>query len=201
MSFWTSPLGLEITGSEKDAFLPDFTVIPEGTMALGMVKSCQVIDAQPTQFKDAEKYIEVVYKLVDGEFKNQEVTHKIKVFQGKPEAIHRNLNMLKLLMMLCSFKPTHKGEPTNDDLRQLQGKVVGIKIGEWSMPRDDGAIAEGNFVREVHPSTGFVCETGVKAEVRHAPVPPPQAQSTGVESAFSRNPAGMAAQLDDDVPF
>ena len=192
MSFWTSPINQPITGSEKDAFIQDFTIIPEGTMAIGVIKSCTVEDKAATQYSEATKFIQVIYKLADGEFKNREVTQKIKVFDGKPEAIHRSLNMLKLLMTLCSYQPDHSREPTNQDLANLHGKVLGLKIGDWSMPREDGTIGEGNFIRELHPATGFKCETGVKAEITHT--------RSSVESAFSRNQPVKDSLL-DDVPF
>jgi hypothetical protein len=192
MSFWNSPTNQPITGSEKDAFIPDFTLIPEGTMAIGVIKSCTVENKEATQYSEANKFIQVVYKLADGEFKNREVTQKIKVFDGKPEAIHRSLNMLKLLMMLCNYQPTHSNEPTNQDLANLHGKVIGLKIGEWSMPRADGSIGEGNFIREIHTPAGFKCETGVKAEVTHS--------RSSVDSAFSRN-STVKDDLDTDLPF
>ena len=194
MSFWTSPTGNPITGSPDKAFIKDFATIPEGTMALASIKSFEVTHTQANEFRDGEKFIEVKYKLIDGDFKNREVSQKIKVFEGKPEQIERNLNMLKLVMDLCSFKPIHNEEPTNDELSRMNGKIVGIKIGEWSMPKADGTTMDGNFVREVHASTGFVCETGVKKEVVHT--------NSAVETAFSRNPYPTNnIGVDSDLPF
>jgi len=196
MSFWKSPTGKAITGNERDSFLQDFSVIPDGTMALASIKMCMIIEADATQYKEAERYIEVIYKLIDGEFKNREVKQKIKVFAGKPESIHRNLNMLKLLMTLCEFKPTHNEEPTESELGSLCDKIVGIKIGEWSIPTQDGGIIDGNNVREVHPSNNFECETGIKKE-------PAQSSPTKshVDSAFSRNAKDGFKDLNDDIPF
>jgi hypothetical protein len=192
--FWTSPTGHEITGSEKDSHLQDFSVIPDGTQALAAIKSCMVVEAAATQYKPEDKYIEVVYKIVSDEFKNREVTQKIKVFNGKPEQIHRNLNLLKRLMMLCNYKPTHNNEPTNQDLAAMNGKVLGIKIAEWSMPKADGTgVLDGNWVSEVHPAKDFKCETGVKMEVTHTNSP--------LDSAFSRNPKGVGDDLESDIPF
>ena len=190
--FWNAPTGNKITGTPDKAFLQDFTTIPDGTMALASIKSFMIIDAPETQYKAAQKYIEVVYKLIDGDFKNRQVTQKIKPFDGKPESVERNLNMLLLVMNLCGFKPTHNNEPSNDELASMNGKVVGVKILEWSMPKNDGSgIMEGNFVGEVYASTGFVCETGIKMEVVHAPV----------QTAFDRNPRGGVDVLEDDIPF
>jgi hypothetical protein len=192
-NFWVSPTGQEITGSAKDSFLQDFTTIPDGTTALAAIKSCSVVEAPATQYKEADKFIEVIYNIVSDDYKNREVTQKIKVFNGKPEQIHRNLNMLKRLFMLCNYKPTHNNEPTNQDLSAMVGKILGIKIAEWSMPKQDGGMMEGNFVREINDAKGFECNVGVKMEVTHTASP--------VESAFSRNPGGFSEVLADDIPF
>lgn len=187
--FWESPLGQQITGLEQDAFVPDFTTIPEGTMALGIIKSCATVIKKANEFRDEERYIEVIYKLVDGEYKNREVSQKIKVFSENAETVHRNLNMLKLLMTLCNFKPSHNNEPTPQDLGQLIGKLIGLKIGEWSMKSSNGSMMEGNFIREIHPTTEFKSVSGVKV------------QKDPPESALNRHQNRMPPMIDDDIPF
>ncbi len=192
-NFWTSPSGSPITGSPDSAFLKDFTTIPEGTMALGTIKSFEVVTKAANKYTPEQKHIEVKYKLTQGDFKNREVTQKIKVFDGKPEQIERNLNMLKLIMDLCGYTPLHGNEPSNQELAAMNGRVLGIKIGEWSMPKEDGSgVMEGNMIREVHSSAGFECETGVKSEVVHS--------RSAVDTAFSRNQP-KTDSLDDDIPF
>ena len=75
--------------------------------------------------------------------------------------------MLKLIMDLCNFKPTHANEPTALELMAMSGKVLGIKIREWQIEKSDGKIMEGNFVSEVWPMTdNFVTETGVKMPLK-----------------------------------
>jgi len=139
MGFWSSELG-EITGNEHDSHLQDFSVIPDGTTALAEIKTCSVVESDATQYKEADKYIEVTYKIISDDFKKREVTQKIKCFNGKKEAIHRNLNMLKRLMTICNFRPTHNNEPTNQDLALMTTKIIGIKIAEWSMPKKEGGM-------------------------------------------------------------
>lgn len=184
------------TGDPSKAFVQDFTTIPEGTRALATVKAFEVVNKEATQYGDATKFFQVTWKLIDGEFKNREVTQKIKCFDGKPEQIERAKNMLVLIMKLCDYIPTHDNEPTTQELSMMRGKVVGIVIGEWSMPKQDGSgVIDGNFIREVHPSNGFVAETGVKTEVTYTPA---------AESAFSRDKARRDApkdDLDSDIPF
>jgi len=185
------------TGDPSKAFVQDFTTIPEGTKALATIKAFEVVNKEATQYGDATKFFQVTWKLVDGDFKNREVIQKIKCFEGKPEQIERAKNMLVLLMKLCDYTPTHNNEPTTQELSMMRGKIVGIVIGEWSMPKQDGSgNLEGNFVREAHPSKDFESETGVKTEVTYTP---------SLDSAFSRDKARRDAaakdELDSDVPF
>jgi len=190
-NFWKSGTGAAITGEAKNAFLEDFGVIPEGTTAKASIKEFCVVNKEATQYAEAQKFLQITYKLLDGDYKNRQVTQKIKVFEGKPEQIDRNLNMLKLVMDLCSFKPANSNEPTNDDLVVMVGKIVGVKIKEWSLPKNDGTMMEGNYVSEVYAAAETLTDTGVKLEVKHV--------RKDVESAFSRNAAAM--DLDQDLPF
>ena len=137
-----------------------------------------------------DKFYQVIYKLLDGDYKSREVTQKIKCFDGKPEQIQRNLNMLKLVMQLCELKPSTAKAPMDLELLPMLGKILSIKIGEWSMPKNDGGMMEGNFVREVHPTGSLATETGVKAEVVHRPT----------DSALNRN-AALLELADDGIPF
>jgi hypothetical protein len=183
MTFWQSELG-ELSGKAEDAFTRVFSVIPDNTKALAKIEHFTIRDNTYT----------IDWQLTDGEFKGQHVFQKLKVLDMEPKKRHKALNMLKYLYDLFAIKPKHTNAPTEDDLRIFVGKHAGIKIQEWSMPKTDGpGIIEGNFVSEVHPAAGFVCEKGVKAEVVH--------QST--QTAFDRNPRGGNGldNLDDDIPF
>lgn len=190
------------SGDPSKAFAPSFTTIPEGTRALAAIKTFEVVSKEATHassffssYADATKFFQVTWKLISGDFKNREVTQKIKCFDGKPEQIERAKNMLVLIMKLCDYTPTHNNEPTTSELSVMCGKCAGIVISEWSMPKQDGGIMEGNFVREAHSAKDFESETGVKTEVKHKPT---------LESAFSRERERQAAQqndLSDDIPF
>jgi len=191
MSFWESKSGQPITGSPDAAFVKDFEIIPNNTMALAKIKSFEVVEEQ-NQYKGPQKYIKVIYKITDGDFINREVIQKIKPFDGEPKQIDRNLNMLRLIMELCSYKPEHSNEPTNADLMRMNGKALGIKIREWSMPKKEGGLMEGNFVSEVHPPAGFVSQTGVRSE---------RVYSSPVDSALNRNSQARVDSLEEDLPF
>lgn len=194
MSFWTSPTGAKITGDADKAFVQPFQVIPEGTKAVASIKAFEVVHKEATQYNAESKFIQITWKLLSGDFKGREVQQKIKVFEGKPEQIERNLNMLMLIMKLCGYKPQHNNEPTTHELSEMCGQVLGIVIGEWSMEKNDGSgILEGNHIREVHASEGFQSETGIKAEVVHT--------KSGLDSALTRNqPKNLKDDL-LDIPF
>jgi len=106
MSFWISRTGKGISGSAEDAFTRDFELIPNNTMALAKIASF---------VNNKNEYLEVMWKITSDSYKNREVRQKIKCFSGKDEQIDRALNMLKLIMDLCTFKPSHGDAPSNED--------------------------------------------------------------------------------------
>jgi hypothetical protein len=190
--FWQSGSGKAITGKPEDAFLQDFGVIPEGSCAEALIKSFALVEKENKFSNKNDRFYEVKWKLCSGDFKGREVSQKIKCFDGKPEQIDRALNMMRLIMQLCDFKPTHNEAPQDLELVPMLNKVLSIKIGEWSMPKNDGGMIEGNFIREVHASGAIQTETGIKAVVERKP-------TSSVESAFSRNAA--MPELEADLPF
>ncbi len=101
-------------------------------------------------------------------------------------------------MELGFYKPTHADAPTNDDLRALNGKIMGIKIREYATPKSDGTgMLSGNFVSEVHPVAGFEIAMGEKMEIVES-----YPASTGLDSALTRNAKGLPSnELQDDIPF
>lgn len=193
-NFWQSGTGAAPTGEASKAFLPDYTTIPNNTAACAQIKLFEVVE-MTSKAGNALKFIKITWKIANGDFKSREVQQTIWPFSGEPEQIDRALNMLMLIMKLCDFKPSHDGEPTNDDLMKMHGKVCGIKIREKMTPKKDGSgFFETNFVAEVYPAKDFVVETGVKLE---APAPKPVA-----DSAFARNPRTTSNEFnDDEIPF
>jgi hypothetical protein len=189
MAFWDSRIeGQVISGDLKDAILPDFELIPNNTTAPAQIKSFELVSKKVND-KDVDQY-EIVWKLMSGDFKGREVTQKIKAFDDKDTIAQRALNMLKLIYTLCAHIPKHSNVPSNEDHRSMVGKILGIKIGEWNMPRtnlkpDQSPFLTGNNVTEVHPvNADFKTETGVKREL-------PKVTTSAVESAFSRNPPAV----------
>ncbi len=192
--FWSSGSGKEITGKPEDSFLKDFSIIPDGTIANSKIIKFNLVEKVNSYTGVNDKYYEVFFKLADGDFKNREVGMKIKVFDDKPETRDRNLNMFKLVMDLCSFKPTHNDAPTDADLLPMINKMVSVKIVQWDTTTKDGKLLEGNRVSEVYKSGSVATETGQMAIVTHKP-------SSGVDSALSRNSGAGLDVPDDSIPF
>jgi hypothetical protein len=182
------------TGNPELAFMPEFSIIPNGTTSLARIKKFEIVSKE-NQYTGMQKFMQITWEICSDQFKGQHVTQKIKVFDGKPAQIERNQEMLMLVMKLCNFHPAHDNEPTNQELMAMNGKICGIKIREWSMPKQDGSgMMEGNFVGEVHPAAGFELVTGVKEEHVH---------SRPTDSALNRNASSKTDSLgdDSDIPF
>ena len=207
MSLWKLGTGKAITGHSKDSFLGDFSNIPEGTTCDAFIKSFLHAESKDRRGNVTDKFLEIKWKIVNGEFKNREVSQKIKIFSGKPESIDRNLNMLMLIMNMFEY-PLIDEVPSNNELMHFNGKMAAIKIGEWEMSitKDDGTpgFINGNNVKEVHPTGSLEIETGVTREpVRHTHAQTPAPGKEPLDSALSRQRAAQA-QVDvsgEDIPF
>lgn len=188
MSFWQSMSGAPIDGSAEHSHAGSFKVIPDGTTAPGVITQAKLVT-----FDDGNQIYQVTYKLVDGEFKGAIVRQKINCFDRDAKKRDRAVNMFMRLYNLCYFKPTHNGQPTDDDLLHLQNKVIGLKIQEWYQ---DGK--EGNWISEIHKVDGdFITESGKKQEHTGYIATP---QTNILDSAFSRNEPKKDINL-DDIPF
>src|SRR5690606_29622729 len=96
---------------------------------------------------------------------------------------HRALNMLKLIYSMFNVKPEGTEAPSDKDFLKLVGKEAGIRVRE-TPPGDNDRIY--NWVSEVHPSDGFVCETGISVVRVH--------KATPVSSSVPQS-------LEEDVPW
>lgn len=113
------------------------------------------------------------------------------MFDDKTSIADRGKNLLKRFYDLCNHATTHDGAPTTQDLYPMIGKVLGIKISEFMVKKDDGSISNGNYVSEIHKADkDFETLTGVKLEVPSA-----------VETAFSRNEKAALPNDLSEIPF
>lgn len=184
MSFWEVN-GVKPTGKPEDAFTDSFTIVPDGTQANAMISSAKV-----SVYNDGEKTdIKIYWKLVDGDFKGSVIKQTIKVFDSKDDKRLKALNMLKLIMDLCGFRPSHGGDPSDEDLAELKGNICGIKIRQWQMQNEQTGIwGEGNWVSEVHKDIEVLTGNALKPIVHN-----------NVNS--QSNDVDWSKGLDDDLPF
>lgn len=195
MSFYESKSGMKMDGSEENANLRSFTTIPDGTRARAVIKDYKY--AQGTDPNQPQEYYEVTYQLLEGEFKSQQVTQKIKAFELDPKKRDRAINQMIRLFNLCNYKPKHKGAPTDEDLKPMQNKIIGIEIGQWVMD-----YRTGNFVRGTYPSEGFEPCTGTLLEVENeAPHSLPSSASKSSQAYSNVPPPISQDYTEDDIPF
>lgn len=192
MSFWNVQ-GQTITGKPEDAFVVDLgQIVPNNTTAPAQIKTICLVEKENKYQNTTEKYYEFTWKLMAGEYKSCEVTQKIKCFTGEPAQRARALNMLKLLMDLCGYKPPHANELAAHEMIPMQGKVLGIKVREWQIEKNDGSgFLEGNFVSEVHPITDdFITQTGIKLKPK----------TLTIQKSFDMQP-DVPNIAESDIPF
>ena|ERR1700730_3178880 len=179
--FWKSELG-DLSGKPEDAFARSFRQIPDNTYALAKIESFK------NESFGENKYLNINWLIIDGDFKGQHVFQKLHVFDGDQKKRHRSLNMLMLVYKMFHVEPKEDAPPSDMDLQQFLSKVAGIRVQE-TLPNDEGK--QYNWVSEIHAPAGFKCETGVTKVVTHS-----------VDSALSRNAhlkSGIG--IDDELPF
>jgi hypothetical protein len=188
MSFWTTSTGKKCTGSEEAACVGSMTVIPDGTSAPAVIKKIEIIIPE-----QGVEYYQVTWKLCEpSEFKNHEVRMKMEVNNVKKA--DRAKEMLLRLYLLSGVTPPQEA-PTSNDIRALQGLVLGIHIAEWQSVNDKGEPINGNWVRAVFKAdSDFKTESGTKPPA--APVN--GAQARGLDSALTRNAARKSEPFVDD---
>lgn len=170
-----------IQGTEDAAFGKNkIILIPDDTIV-----TAEIVHAIKTESKDGViKYYEILWKVLDEEYKNRKLWQKLYCWDEKPQRAERAKNMLLLAMNLFGAK-IPSTEPTDLDLDPIQGKIGKIKVKIWEIMRPDGTMSDGNWVSEIH-AADFVSTESPKRQP--------------IESAFSRN-ADKKYELDDCIPF
>jgi hypothetical protein len=166
--FWQTELGMA-DGNPDNAFTQDFGLIPDGTKAFARIEDFSVIQKPSSAYGAASKIYEVKWVIAQGDYVGRIIFQKIRCFDEDEKKRFKALNMLRLIMNLSDV-PAPNVAPDNYFLSQMVGKVLGIKIKEYSMPKSDGSggLNEGNFISEVHAIKGFVEAKGKKLEIIHS---------------------------------
>lgn len=172
MSFFTARTpGNEITGEPDKSFTKEFDLIPNNTTSIAAIHDFKLVERVARHSGQQERFYEITWRIKSEAFYGQQVSQKIKCFEGTPEQIDRNLNMLLRIFQIAEYVYHNADAPSNHVLKMMIGKVMGIKIREWQMPNGKGGVSQGNFVSEVHSTKNFLVEIGVKLEV-HKPTKP-----------------------------
>lgn len=197
-NFWLNSSGAPITGNANKAFLGDFSIIPDGTSCKALIKSFKLVSKDNLNAAPDE-YYEITWRLIDGDYKDRQVSQKLKVFLGKSEAIDRNKEMMMLVMNMFHYQMQHDGMLTDDDLKFFINKIASVVIGEWNFPTVDkktgkDMMLEGNNVREVHAAGTIETVTGLDVSKNK--------KSSHVDSALTRNASSkIDPMLNDEIPF
>lgn len=197
MAFFQSRTGRTVNGSEENSFATNFRSLPDNTQAPAAIKKFVVQEYQ------GDIYYQIVWQLVDGDFKGAEVKQTIKPFDQDDIKAERALNMMYRIFTIGGLRTDFQDMPVNEDLAALKGKIMAIKIGNGIIGGE-----ERTWVREVwrdgelETTTG---ETKVRTGTPSLPVSgtgiPP---SPVVDSALSRNSQRQSAVpnlAEDDIPF
>jgi hypothetical protein len=161
-NFWETMLGIA-DGKPENAFTKDFGLIPDGTKAFAKIEDFNITEKPANDYGMAKKYYEIKWIITQGEFIGRNIFQKIKAFDAENKIRFKALNMLRLIMNISNVQATNEA-PDIYALRKMIGNVMGIKIKEWSIPKETGGIMEGNFVSEVHIANGFTTMIGKKIE-------------------------------------
>lgn len=132
-----STTNFEIGGSSEP--------IPEGTK----VRAC-VTEAGWKEYQ-GDRYINLRWDVVDGEFKKRVIFQKVKVFESDPAKSDRQKQMLAAIDANCGGKLQQcEGEPSDIEfMKALTNKPMIIRLGVWDM---NGK--QGNWIQAVESSSG-----------------------------------------------
>lgn len=176
MSFWTTSTGKQITGSEEDSFVMDFTSIPNNTKARAKVKKLE----EGKNYKEEPNY-QLTWEITDGDFKGRIIKQNFDVFSSDDKKSDKAKNMLARLSAILNQPFPLDRAPVNSDFLSVINKIAGIKVREMPTTNKKGEEITTNFVSELHlAGNDWISETGVKIELSDK-------SSARVESAFSRN--------------
>jgi len=131
MAFWDTNEGDAIT---KETTSTDYEV----STAMAPIPDGSVLKAIPTEAKWAEyegdRYINIRWDVIDGEFKSRVIFHKIRVMSAKATQKDKALRMLAAIDANAGGKLMElSGEPTDQQLSYLCNKPMEIRVRIWEM--------------------------------------------------------------------
>lgn len=149
MSFWnlSDNENAQETGNSFESGGGNMDPIPAGTQVKATIDEVKWDEYQGSRFISAR------WNVIDGEYKNRKVFHKIRVADDDPKKADKAKRMLAAIVTNAGgglFKV--QGEPTDQDLQQhLLHKPMACMLQVWEMDKDDGSKISGNWVSAVAP--------------------------------------------------
>lgn len=152
MSFFNN-LGLQqqVVSDESANTVAGFKTINGGTQAIGLIHSAKW--KEETTFGKAR--IDIMFKLTNTSFADQYTSLKVYLLDDDLNKRQATANLFSRLYLLCGLNPP-ANMPTDEDLAQFIGKLVGIEVALWEMQASDtGLWIQGNRINALHDPNGF----------------------------------------------
>lgn len=121
--------------------------IPAGTQVKAAIDEIKWDEYQ------GDEFIKARWTVLDGEFKNRKIFHKIQVNAGDTKKADKHKRMLAAIATNAGGGLLKlKDKPTDGELQQhLLHKPMALMLQVWEMDGDDGQKKSGNWVSAVSP--------------------------------------------------
>lgn len=140
MSFFKKSSG-EMAKGDKAEFGGNLKPIPDNTIAMSMIE-----EALWKEY-EGQRYINLKWKIIDGEYKSRVSFQKLKVYDAKETTADNAKDALYRLFLLCNATPPDS-EPTDIELmKALCNKPLAPRYRVWEI---DGK--SGNWIDAIYKS-------------------------------------------------
>ena len=168
MSIWKTKSGDKLAGDMASTSAPVFEMVPNGTKA-----TCDIQSFEKKKFDDGSEIYQIVWRLLDTDYANYCVRHKLDVYSDTEKKADRARNMMYRIFKLAGITPQNPElDPTDADLAKFLGLKYGVLFMEWE---DQGK--RGNWVNAIYdlndkkftPKTGVFKDTLPPATIFQTP--------------------------------
>lgn len=192
MSFFDQ-LGLDKVVNDESAntAVGNFARVNGGTNAIGVIHSAKWVP-ENIEFQ-TKAYINVKFKLTNTSFEGSFVDFKCYLYDDDMKKRQRTSNLFSRLYLLCGVQPAGT-LPTDVDLAQFTGKLVGVEIAYWCQQgANDGIWRDGNWINALHSAQGYLPVEGteVPKDINALNMPTQQSadqQSSAPKQAVTQTP-------------
>lgn len=169
---------LNEAASKSFALSEDFEVIPDGTVAIALIESAEVVCAS---MYNPEDTVKITWRIQGGEYANRVVFQKIKFMEQDATKRLRQQRILLAIDANARGQIRADGGVNPQNVTSLQFAVMQIHIKVWEM---DGK--KGNWISAVSEKGGASQQAKPRAQAQ-------------VQTQAQHEP--QVAQADDVIPF